>query len=95
VDDVSGGVSRALGIDLLGDVFSVGVSGGNEYITRKSADHGATWTLADEMNSGNGNAVGGAYAFGMDSAGNLYTTGFAIPTGDTAQHYTTRTLSCH
>jgi hypothetical protein len=85
----------AVGVDSFGNVYSFGdgtdVGGNNRWVTRKSADQGSTWSIADDFLYAGGTASG-AKAFGKDAAGNLYSSGYGFD--GSSIRWVTRKLSC-
>jgi hypothetical protein len=86
--------ASGFGIDYQDNLFSTGfsnVSGMSHWITRKSSNHGSTWSLSDDFIYPTSTSTQ-ADGLGIDASGNIFTVGYAID-GSSVKHWLVRKSS--
>lgn len=82
-------VGHAVGVDRVGNWFSVGYGisfGVKSWLVRKSSDFGASWSLVDTFNY-NTNLEAVARGVASDTSGNIFVVGHGVGNAGSPQYY--------
>jgi hypothetical protein len=86
-------IANGIGTDANGNLYVVGraiaPNGYNNWVVRKSADGGSSWSTVDTFQPSSTNQAG-ARGFAADAYGNLFVAGFSLTTYGTVQDWIVR-----